>query len=810
MIEIIVILLLLILLVVLIFFFSFLRKRSLFQRIKKGMDLDLFLVKMPRDQEKEEKVQLEEYFGKVEQFFNSLHGFKKKNFFIFEIAVHRISEEIYFYAACPKRVRESFVKQILSFWPDSEVSETLDYNIFNPKGHSLISKAKLAKNNSLPIRSYKEFKSDPISTLTNILTKLKKEGEGASIQFILRPTKKSLKRKGHRIIELCQKGRKIESAVSDSKIEPIFRVLGDVIETLFTGKDAHKEEERKEVGPIEQEAINAISEKISKPLFEVNLRLIASAEDKERTESVLSQIESSFEQFNSSTLNRILFKKVSKKMVKKAFFLYSFRLMDRKKMILSSGELAGLFHFPPPEILTPNIMRIKARQSAPPSNLPEEGVILGKNVFRGEERIIRMKREDRRRHLYVIGQTGTGKSGFFQEMVRQDMENGEGLALIDPHGELAENVLPYVPKKRADDVIYFNPGDTERPMGLNMLEYDPDYPESKSFASNELIEIFEKLYNMKAHGSGGPMFEQYMRNALLLVMDHPESGSTLVEIPRVLSDTSFRRYKLSKCKNMVVKNFWEKEAEKAGGEASLANIVPYITSKMNVFIANDLVRPIISQQKSTVDFKDAMNNKKILIVNLSKGKLGDINSHLLGMIIVGKLLMSAFARAEMPEEKRHDFYLYIDEFQNVATNTMSTILAEARKYRLNMTFAHQYIAQVEEDIKNSVFGNVGSMLSFRVGPEDAKFLTSEFQPVFGENDLANFDNFNGALRLLIDGMVTRPFNLTTLPPKKGSPEIKDLIKELSRMKYGKDRNSVEADLHERLKKDYIDRSRMSI
>ncbi len=790
--------------VLLIFIVFFFKKRKMVKKIKRGMALELFLVTLPRDVEKEEKIPLEEHFGRVEQFFNSLHGFKKDVFFTFEISVHRMSEDIYFYAACPKKIKESFVKQILSFWPDAEVSSVLDYNIFNPSGSSFISRGFFPKNHALPIRSYEEFKTDPISTVTNILTKLKKDGEGASVQIIIKPTKKSLKREGERIINLCQKGKKIAGAVSKSKTDAVLKVLGEVVQAFFSTKSKEKkEEERKEVGPIEQEAIKLISEKISKPIFEVNLRIVSSAEDKERAEDILSQIESSFEQFNSTDLNKIVFKKSSHRKAKKSFFHYSFRLMDSKKMLLSSKELAGLFHFPSPEIETPNIVRIKARQAPPPPNLPEEGVILGKNSFRGEDNIIRMKREDRRRHLYVIGQTGTGKSAFFQGMVRQDMENGDGLALIDPHGELAEMVLGYVPKERAEDVIYFNPGDTERPMGLNMLEYDPEFPETKTFAANEILEIFEKLYNLKAHGMGGPMFEQYMRNALLLVMDHPESGSTLVEIPKVLADTNFRRYKLSKCKNMVVKNFWELEAEKAGGEASLANMVPYITSKMNVFIANDIMRPIISQQKSTIDFKDAMNNKKIIIVNLSKGKLGDMNSYLIGMTIVGKLLIAAFSRGEIEESKRNDFYLYIDEFQNVATNTMASILAEARKYRLNMIFAHQYIAQVEEDIQKAIFGNVGSMLSFRIGPEDAKFLTSEFQPVFNENDLANFDNFNGALRLLINGMVTRPFNLiTSFPKERPNPEIRKIVEQLSRLKYGKQREIVEAELQERLSRVY--------
>lgn len=387
-------------------------------------------------------------------------------------------------------------------------------------------------------------------------------------------------------------------------------------------------------------------------------------------------------------------------------------------------------------------------------------------------------------------------------MVRQDIEKGEGVALIDPHGDVAERVLELVPPERIDDVIYFNPADFERPIGLNMLEFDPKYPESKTFVVNELLEIFEKLYALKAHGFGGPIFEQYMRNSLLLVMEDPESGNTLIEVPRVLSDTSFRKYKLSKCQNIVVKNFWELEAEKAGGEAALANMVPYITSKMNIFTANDLVRPIISQPKSAFNFREIMDSGKILIINLSKGRLGDINSYLLGMIIVGKILMSALSRADIPEENRKDFYLYIDEFHNVTTRTITTVLAEARKYRLTMIFGHQYVGQLDEETQKAIFGNVGSMLAFRVGPDDAKYLVTQFEPVFDENDLVNFDNYNAGLRLLIKGETSKPFNIVTFPPSKGNPEIAQLIKEYSRTKYGRDRGLVESELYQRLQKMY--------
>ena len=781
--------------------FFFLQRKEKVKQVKKGFSLSLFLVTLPRDKKQEEKTNLEEYLSMVEQFWSSLHGFRKDAFFVFEISVPRIGEEISFYVACPRTLSESFAKHISSFWQEAEIRPIIDYNIFNPSGFSFMSEARLAKPSVLPIKNFQDIKSEPISSFTNVLTKLKKEGEGAAIQIILKPSKVKIGKQAGKVVELMNKGKKLGTALSESRKG----VLGE-FSAIFSSanKEKGKEKEREEriqLSPVAQKMIASISEKASRPIFDINLRVACSAETKERAQNILSQIESCFEQLNTVNLNQIKFSLGSQARQKKLFYLFSFRLMDNKgKMLLSTGEMAGLFHFPSAELRTPGLKWIKAKQAPPPPNLPEQGVIIGNNVFRGEQRPIRMKEEDRRRHFYTVGQTGTGKSALLKEMIRQDIEQGKGVAVIDPHGDLAEDVLGYVPLERAEDVVYFNPTDAERPMGLNMLEYDPAYPESKTFVANELIEIFEKLYNLKAHGFGGPVFEQYMRNSLLLVMDDPESGSTLIEVPRVLSDANFRKYKLSRCKNIVVRNFWEFEAEKAGGEASLANMVPYITSKMNVFIANDLVRPIISQEKTSFDIKKIMNEGKILIVNLSKGKLGDINSHLIGMIVVGKILLAAFARTDIREEERKDFYLYIDEFQNFTTDTISVILAEARKYRLSMIFAHQFIGQLEEEVKKSVFGNVGSMLSFRVGPEDAEFLEAEFGPVFSKSDLANFDNFNAAFRLLIDGEVIRPFNIMTIPPQESNVETGKLIKELSRSKYGRNRALVESELEQRLKK----------
>ena len=414
------------------------------------------------------------------------------------------------------------------------------------------------------------------------------------------------------------------------------------------------------------------------------------------------------------------------------------------------------------------------------------------------KREIRLTREDRRRHLYLVGQTGTGKSVFLNNCAGQDIERGEGICLIDPNGDLFEDVLNRIPESRAKDVIVFDPSDLERPLAINMLEYDERFPEQKTFIINELMMIFDTLYDLKT--TGGPMFEQYARNALLLLMDDPKDGYTILEIPRVLSDFAFRQKLLAKCTNIIAKDFWEKEAEQAGGEAQLQNMVPYITSKFSTFIANDYVRPIIAQSKSSLDFRKIMDDGKILLVNLSKGRIGELNAGLLGMIIVGKLTMAAFSRADMTDrEARKDFYLYIDEFQNFTTPSISTILSEARKYRLCLTVAHQFIAQLKDPIRDAIFGNVGSIISFRVGPNDAEFLEKQFTPTFSKNDLVNIDNLNAYAKIIINNRIYPPFSLFIPFPPKGV-EVRGLqIREYSRMLYGRLRSDVEAEIYARLR-----------
>ena len=441
---------------------------------------------------------------------------------------------------------------------------------------------------------------------------------------------------------------------------------------------------------------------------------------------------------------------------------------------------------------------MKSREAPPPADLSKEGVLIGQSIFRGDIREIRIADDDRRRHVYMIGQTGTGKSNLLINMVVSDIRNGKGVAVIDPHGDLVEDILGLVPKDRYQDIIVFDPGDIDNPVGLNMLEYDFRRPEEKTFIVNELLNIFDKLYDLKT--TGGPMFEQYMRNALLLLMeDAVNEPATLMEVPRIFSDTAFRNRKLARIKNPVVLDFWEKEAIKAGGEASLQNITPYVTSKFNNFTSNDYVRPIIGQTKSAFNFREAMDSGKILLINLSKGRVGDVNANLLGMIVIGKILMAALGRVDIEQEKRRDFYLYIDEFQNFATDSIAVILSEARKYRLDLTLGHQFIAQLPDKIRDAVFGNVGSLISFRIGSKDAEFLVKQFEPVFKEQDLINIDNYKAYVKLLINGETARPFNMRTIKAELGDQILAKDLKDFSRGRYGQKRETVEQEIYGRLR-----------
>ncbi len=796
---------------------AFLVVRSFFRfryQINQSLNMDLEVIKVMKKKESESASQNAEGWkdeiAAMEQLLTSLAslrptgGFFKRLFFeapniVFEIANPSSSEEIFFYISLPKRYRESAEKQIHSFFPHAVVEKVTDYTIFSPGSCTAVSLLELKESHALPLRTYRNLGVDPLNEISNSLSKLETEAEGAAIQILLSPAGTAWRGEGRKIAQKMQEGQRLKDARSQSFAKDMTKQVGKGMVSMMTpGPNTPKPPEEKKVvslTPEEQELVKSIDGKTSKTAFHANIRLLASAATEERAEEILGHLENAFGQFENPEVNSFRIKKRVKD--KKAVYDYIFRNVDDESiMTLNVEELASIFHFPISTTETPKIKWLKAGAAPPPVNIPTEGILLGFNEYRGAKSEIRITDNDRRRHMYVVGQTGVGKSNYLQEMAKKDARAGKGFCFIDPHGDAIEDILTAIPKERAEDVIIFDPSDVERPIGINMLEYDPAHPEQKTFVINEMIGIFDQLYDMKA--TGGPMFEQYMRNAMLLIMEHPESGSTLMEIPKVLADEEFRRYKLSKCTNPIVRDFWMKEAEKAGGEASLANMVPYITSKLTTFISNDMMRPIIAQQKSTLNFRELMDGGKIVLINLSKGKIGEINARLLGMVIVGKILMAALSRTDIPEAERRDFYLYLDEFQNVTTTSIAQILSEARKYKLVLILAHQFIAQLKEEISKAVFGNVGSLTVFRVGPEDAEFLEKQFAPVFTANDIVNVDNYQCFARLLMNNELTKPFNMKTYPPTHGDQEVANALKELSRLRYGRDASIVNREIMSRM------------
>ncbi|MDE2031236.1 MAG: type IV secretory system conjugative DNA transfer family protein [Patescibacteria group bacterium] len=759
----------------------------------KSLDMKLFEITLPDPTDNEnDKKGLKELLGAMEQFYAGMHSVGEgranysRNHFTLEIALAEDSDNFVFYTAVPTHKADLFEKQLLGVHPNAKIAEVPDdYNIFIDGGVVAASYATLTGHEVYPIKLYDAFDHDPLNIILNVFTKLKRSGEGASVQLTICPEDDEIIKKFHIILADVKEGMSVRTASSMTRqIGKEFKSLAS--EMLF-GASKHKEEKK-----VNEKAVENITEKMKSTIQATNIRIVTSAETKERANQILADIESSFNQFTEADRNGFDFIHPEGKALTDLVHDFSYRNFSQDySMPLNLKELATIFHFPHGIASSPQLKQARAGIAPAPMEMGNEGVILGLNSYRGKDTEIHFADEDRMRHLYVIGQTGVGKTTIMKNMIAQDIAFGHGVCYIDPHGTDIQDILSYIPKERIDDVIYFDPSYTARPMGLNMLEYDPKYPEQKTFVVNELMSIFNKLFDMKT--SGGPMFEQYFKNSAFLVMEHPESGATLLEIGRVLADKEFRDMKLSHCKNPIITQFW-KSAEQTTGDQSIANFVPYITSKFDNFISNDIMRPVVLQEKSVFNFRDIMDNKKILLVNLSKGRLGDINANLIGLVIVNKIQMAALSRVDMYGKKMEDFFLYIDEFQNVTTDSIESILSEARKYRLSLTVAHQYIAQLEDNIKNAVFGNVGSLAVFRVGAEDAQFLESKFKPVFTAADIMKIENRNAYMSMLINGQPTKPFNIATFPPPQGNMAIVEKIKELSYLKFGRDRAEVEEEI----------------
>lgn len=761
----------------------------------KSLHMTLYEISLPEphaDPDKDERYKhFKELVSAMEQVYSGMlaveHPFAgEPAYYTFELAVPTDDPHLRFYASVPNSRCHLFEKTLLGVFPSAiVVVQPNDYNIFAQDGYALASSARLYYKHPLSLSDYSDFEADPMNGLLSSFSKIQEEGQGAAVQFIIKPADNSYQKGYRKIVKALRDGEHRDRAleISDHFLPEMFRELKWLFRPAKKDREKHSDEA----------SIKSVERKQKTPIVETNIRVLASTRDVQHTTQMLQELEATFNNYESPTGNRLIFKQPSGGALKRLFKNFSWRLFSHEEnMPLSISEITTMYHFPPKGVKgTPHLKQSRFTQAAAPLEPVADGILLGVNNYRGQETSVKLAPLDRARHLYMVGQTGTGKSSFMKILIEQDIKAGNGVCFIDPHGNDILDVLASIPPERYEDVIYFDPAHIDRPFGLNMLEYDPRLPEQKSFIVNELLMIFRQLYG-DVPESMGPAFEQYFRNATQLVMEDPASGSTMLDIGRVLSNAEFRNRKLARSNNLIVNNFWTEIATRAEGEASLANIVPYITNKFDEFTANDFMRPIIGQQESSFNFREVMDNKKILLVNLSKGRLGERNANLLGLITVGKLFMAALSRADSPGKDFPPFYLYIDEFQNITTTSIPGILSEARKYKLSLTIAHQFLKQIDEKIRDAVFGNVGSMAIFRVGEEDGEFFAKQFAPVFQSIDFVNIENFNAYVRILAGGVPQKPFNIKIPPPLPGNKDQVDDLRELSYLTYGRDREQVES------------------
>ena len=765
-------------------------KKTLKKQASSVLNRKVFLITLPKEFKEDEKnKEIKELIGPTEILLRNLHSIKdslKGEYITLEI----IAKDglIGFYMSAPSRLAALLEKQITAQYPDAVVEIVEDPNIFPEQGAIAATQIKIKEQSVYPILTYKNFENDALNALTNALSKLNEDSEGAAIQILLRPVGDYWQKRGRTLASQMQQGKSSNRNITTG-------VVDGLREIVSISKNEDKKDEIKKLTPGQEKVVEALGEKASKSGFEVLIRLVAVSSTKEKAQINLNNILSSFNQYTTAQLNRFVVDKVPENKIITNFIFRLFKL--GRPFILNTEEVATLWHLPNASLDTPSIRWLRSKRLPPPDNLSKEGLVLGKSIYRGEESIIKIKDDDRRRHIYCIGKTGTGKTTWIQNMALQDIIAGKGVCVIDPHGDMIEWLLARIPKERVDDLIHFYPPDTDRPIGLNMLEAKT--PAQKDMVVAELISIFYKLFDPTGTSQViGPMFEHYMRNAMLALLADDESGATLVEIPRMFTDKKFRESKIAKVIDPAVRQFWLQEyAQSQRGQQS-ADMLSYVISKIGRFLSNEMMRNIVGQKNSAFDIRDVMDNKKILLVNLAKGLTGEINSNLLGFILVSKLQMAALSRANIPEDQREDFYLYIDEFQSITTDSIATILSEARKYKLNLTVAHQFVGQLEEKIRDAVLGNTGTMVAFRIGAQDTDIIRPEFEPQVSENDLVNIENRNAYIKLMVDGATTKPFNFATLAPM-GTANIKlaQALKKLSRLKFGRDKRIVDAEIRER-------------
>jgi hypothetical protein len=756
------------------FVFGFAAWKRKINEKKTQFKLTFLQIKLPQDNEIETKA--------AEHMFSSLIGFKKgfwKSLFTGQnrISFEIISKEegISFYVVTPDEIASLVEKQINAAYPSAEIDIVKPVEIWDRGKYTKIVELKLRSPAYYPIKVYENLKNDSLSSITSAMSKMSPQ-DVIAVQYVIQPADDTWR----------MAGRKFISSVKARAANPEKR------------------------SNVDEKFLEGVEGKIGNPGFNAKIRIVSISETKEEAESHIHNLVTAFEQFTDATYNKFI--KRSFIPTRKLIRDFIYRRLSVKKIgipimgvqfysnvsILNNIEMATVFHFPNKNVGTPNIVWLGARRSSAPIDLPEEseGIFLGKSVFRGVEKKIYMRGEDRTRHCYIIGQTGTGKSELLKWIAIQDIIRGEGVAIIDPHGSDINDILKKIPPERIKDVILFDASDLERPCGLNLLEAKTE--EEKNMLINAFIALLYKLYDPNKQGIMGPLLERTIRNVMLTAMIDPEA--TMVDVLRLLIDENYHKQFLDKLTDPLVKRYWIDEVAHTS-QSRKGETMGYFVSKFDRFLTDKTMRNIIGQSKSSFNFDDVMAQKKILLVDLAKGKIGEENSNFIGLLFVPRILCAALKRHTL-KGNFPDFFLFVDEFQNFATPDFATILSEARKYKLNLTVAHQFIKQMPDDIKNAIFGNVGTMCVFRVGVEDAEFLESQFQPTFTKQDLANLPVGNAYLRLLVKGDPSPPFSMwvdwNDLCSVKQDPEVAKQIREFSRNTYGIPVAEVEASINKRL------------
>jgi len=760
----------------------------------------LLLIEVPKDNDKKEL--------SSEQMFASLHGIlRPKSDLIREGVLQEhisfelvsVGNQIKFYVWTPRHLKDFVEGQIYAQYPTMHIREVEQDYTHIELGERVVygTELHLTKPDVLPIKTFQSFEVDPLAGITAVLAKIEEMGGEMWIQVLARPIDDAWQEKGVAFIENVKNGghtAPVINSVIDAFVEiPIYIVRSFMNAIFQPAKEEKKKEEKKEEKKEDtgqSTVVKAVEEKITKLGYGVKVRIVYLGPDQDLARQRLQAIVGGFKQFNTTNLNGFA---ASKYHTDEDFLRdYQSRVFMDGGHILNIEELASLYHLPHTSVETPNMVWTTSKTSEPPSNLPTEVTteptevsLFGLTNFRGANQKFGIKRKDRGRHLYIIGQTGAGKSFLLQLLTLNDIYHDQGIAIIDPHGDFATDMMKYIPEHRLNDVVYMNPADTDFPMAFNPMEvFDENL---KNHISSEIVGVLKRMFV----DSWGPRLEYILRYTILALLDTPDS--TMLGITRMLTEKNFRKKIIANIKDPVVRNFWVSEFA-SWNEKFASEAVAPVLNKVGAFVANPLVRNIIGQPKSAANIRKIMDEGKILIVNLSRGQVGEDNAAILGALMVTKIQLAAMSRADIPIEDRRPFYLYVDEFQNFATDSFAVILSEARKYGLNLTVANQYISQMPETVRDAVFGNVGTMISFRTGPTDAAVVAPYFEPAFEAGDISKLNNQHIFISMIIDGEKAIPFSATTLRMPEPEHDQTEKLIELSRTHYASQKAPVEEEI----------------